>query len=137
MKLKQIMLVGLFAFGFALSANAGSVADGDSDLVPDSFDNCSAFANGPGEASNQVDSDLDGIGNACDADFTNDGLVAGTDFSDFVGFFGGTDLEGDLTGDGLVAGTDFSRFVALFGVLPGPSGLACADPTGATIPCTP
>ena len=60
MKIKLIMLVGLFALGLAFSATAGSVVDGDSDSVPDSFDNCSGLANGPADGSNQVDSDQDG-----------------------------------------------------------------------------
>lgn len=133
MKLKLVMLVSMLAFGIAGYANAGAVTDSDSDQVPDQFDNCSAAPNGPAQNSNQVDSDVDGYGNVCDGDFTNDGLVAGTDFGVFVGLFGGTDLNGDLTGDGLVAGTDFGAWVALFGLPIGPSGLDCAG----TTPCLP
>ena len=147
MKLKLALLVGLFAFGYALSASAGAVVDSDSDLVPNQFDNCKNFANGPNQASNQVDTDIDGWGNACDGDFDNTAasvswLVAGSDFSIFVANFGGSSAaakESDLTGDGLIAGTDFTRFVALFGsnmTAPGStseSGLACRG----TIPCTP
>ena len=144
MKLKLALLVGLFAFGFALSASAGAVVDADGDLVPDQFDNCKSVPNGPNQASNQVDTDIDGWGNACDADLDNVNpppaqsfLVTGTDFGLFVGFFGqGTAAakEADFTGDGLVTGTDFNRFVQLFGQsMAGTSGLACAG----TIPCTP
>ena len=46
MNLKLIFFVSLFAIGFAMSATAGSIADGDSDLIPDVFDNCSTIANG-------------------------------------------------------------------------------------------
>lgn len=135
MKLKLALLVGLFAFGYALSAAAGAVTDTDADLVPDQFDNCNLIANGPNNGSNQVDTDLDGYGNRCDGDLDNDGLVAGSDFGIFVGYFGsGTAAarEADFDGDTLIAGSDFGIFVSLFGQ-PLHSGLACAG----TVPCTP
>jgi hypothetical protein len=131
MNLKLILLTGFIAFGLAMIANAGSITDSDNDLIPDVFDNCLVEANGPGDKTNQDDADQDGYGNICDGDLTNDGLVAGTDFNDFVGLFGGTDLVADFTGDGLVAGTDFNKFVGMFGGIVGPSGLSCAG----TIPC--
>jgi hypothetical protein len=147
MKLKLALLVGLFAFGYAMSASAGAVVDADGDLVPDQFDNCKNFDNGPNDGSNQVDTDIDGWGNACDGDFDNTGasttwLVSGADFTIFVANFGlstAAARESDLTGDLLISGTDFSRFVALFGSnmtlagSPSESGLACRG----TIPCTP
>ena len=138
MKLKLIMLVSLFAFGLAFSANAGAVADSDSDTVPDQFDNCSDDANGPGDPSNQVDSDIDGYGNACDADYDNDGgeLVNIPDFSIFLAAFtGGATTVTDHNGDALTTVADFSTFLAQFqGVdAVGPSGLACAG----TAPCLP
>ena len=138
MKLKLIMLVSLFAFGFALNANAGAVVDGDSDLVPDQFDNCVARANGPAEGSNQVDADLDGYGNACDSDYNQDFATTTLDFSTFLNAFTGAvpNLETDHNGDGATTTLDFSRFLADFQGLvgPGPSGLACA---GVTTPCVP
>lgn len=136
MKLKLALLVGLFAFGYALSASAGAVVDTDGDLVPDQFDNCRLVANGPNQGSNQVDTNLDGFGNACDADLDNNNSVGGSDFALFVGFFGQSTAAAkaaDFDGDNVIGGTDFGRFVALFGQPPGPSGLACAG----TIPCTP
>lgn len=141
MKLKLIMLVSLFAFGLALNANAGAVTDTDGDLVPDAFDNCSALANGPGQGSNQVDADLDGYGNACDADYDNDALqeVNTLDFSVFLSAF--TDATPttvtDHDGDGDTTTIDFSTFLGAFqGPAPqvGPSGLACA---GVSTPCVP
>jgi len=133
MKLKLIMLVSLVAFGFAATANAGNVADADGDLVPDSFDNCDVADNGPNDGSNQVDTDIDGYGNACDADYDNDLAVTAGDFGIFLGTFGG---PGDLTdhdGDGSVTAADFGVFLGQFGGAPGTSGLACAG----TVPCTP
>lgn len=138
MKLKLIMLVSLFAFGLAFSANAGSVADADTDLVPDAFDNCSARANGPGDGSNQVDSNQDGYGNACDTDYNGDGFTTTIDFPIFLDSFTGASptADTDNNGDGLTTTIDFPLFLSDFvnvGTAPGPSGLACAG----TIPCLP
>lgn len=122
MNLKLIFFVSLFAIGFAMSATAGSIIDTDGDLVPDVFDNCSTAANGPTTANqcNQVDTDSDGFGNTCDADFDQDGVVAGTDFTALLVTFGTADALTDLDCDGVVAGTDFTRLLVLFGTAPGP-----------------
>lgn len=53
---------------------AGPVRDGDGDGVVDSRDNCPADPN-----SDQADADMDGVGDACDADVDGDGLVNGLD----------------------------------------------------------
>ncbi|MBJ22951.1 MAG: hypothetical protein GY910_22655 [bacterium] len=140
MKLKLITLVSLFALGFALNAHAGAVADADTDLVPDQYDNCDGVANGPGELSNQVDSDLDGYGNACDADYVDAGFAVNVaDFAIFLAAFqGGPTTVTDHDGDGATAVSDFAVFLAAFqapvGSQVGPSGLACA---GVTNPCVP
>ena len=144
MKLKLIMLVSLFAFGFAMSANAGAVVDGDGDLVPDAFDNCLTLSNGPGESSNQVDSDQDGYGNACDADYDNDALndVTLLDYGVFLAAFtGGPTTVSDHDGDGDTDLLDFGYFLGQF-QLPGfpkvgPSGLACANPGAPPAVCVP
>ena len=139
MKLKLIMLASVFAFGFAFTANAGSVVDTDSDLVPDAYDNCTTVDNGPGEQSNQVDSDQDGYGNACDTDYTQDDQTTTADFGVFFPAFTGAtpDLRTDHNGDGNTTTADFGTFFADFSSTPanppGPSGLACAG----TIPCLP
>ena len=140
MKLKLALLVGLFAFGFAMSASAGAVTDTDGDLVPDQFDNCSAVANGPSQGSNQVDSDLDGYGNRCDADYDNSLTTTALDFGTFLSTFGTNNLgETDHDGSGTITALDFGIFLGKFsappgpGNAPGPSGLACAG----TTPCTP
>ena len=140
MKIKLIMLVGLFTLGFAFSATAGSTTDTDTDLVPDVFDNCDQLANGPGEGSNQVDSDQDGYGNACDADYTGDTFVDTGDFAVFLNSFTGTvNPDTDHDGDGFCNTADFAVFLAGFtansnGLTSvGPSGLSCAG----TAPCLP
>lgn len=133
MKLKLIMLVSLFAIGFAMSATAGSVTDGDSDLVPDGFDNCDADPNGPNQGSNQVDTDVDGYGNACDADYDNDFTVSAADFGTFLADFGGPGTLTDHDGDGQTTAADFGVFLGQFTGPPGTSGLPCAG----TANCTP
>jgi len=103
--------------------------DGDGDGVADLADNCSASPN-----PDQRDTSLDGYGNACDADLTDDGFVNFADLARFRGSFLGTspDLSADLTGDDLVNFADLAVLRRLFLAPPGPSGLACAG----TIPCT-
>jgi len=137
MKLKLIMLASLFAIGFAMSATAGSVVDSDlpsGDLVPDQFDNCRLVQNGPNQGSNQVDTDVDGYGNACDADYDNDFAVTTADFSVFLTAFGGAGTETDHDGDGATTTADFAVFLSQFGLpFTADSGLACAG----TTPCTP
>lgn len=154
MKLKLALLVGLFAFGSAMSASAGAILDNDSDLVPDQFDNCRTHANGPNQTTNQVDSDLDGYGNRCDADFSNtpgnppavpadtNGNTNVADFGIFLLTFGQPTLgETDMNGDGICNVADFGLFLQKFSApsgpnnQPGPSGLACATPAATN--CTP
>jgi len=105
--------------------------DDDFDFVANAADNCLRFDNGPNDQSNQIDSDQDGIGNACDGDLNQDGYVSGFDFDIIVQYFGSASAPPsmDFTGDGLFTGTDFNRFVVMFSRPVGPSGLACADPT--------
>ena len=93
--------------------------DTDGDGVDDNSDNCIGAAN-PG----QQDTDGDGFGNWCDADFNNDGRVNFADLAEFRSKFGGTDAEANLDGIGPVNFADLARFKALFGKPPGPSALA-------------
>jgi len=127
MNLKLIFFVSLFAIGFAMSATAGSIADVDGDSIPDVFDNCSVVANGAapgGTCSNQIDTDADGFGDICDADFDNDDVVAGSDFGILLGTFGTADALTDLDCDGVVAGSDFGLLLSAFGSAPGPGATA-------------
>ena len=142
MKLKLALLVGLFAFGYALSASAGAVVDTDGDLVPNQFDDCSLVANGPNQTTNQVDSDLDGYGNRCDTDYVpvfpgSNFATTAADFGVFLGTFGTANLgQTDHDGNGQITAADFGIFLSKFSSppgAPGPSGLACAG----TVPCVP
>ena len=98
--------------------------DADSDAVADSEDNCPSKHN-----PKQEDTDLDGLGNACDLDDDNDGLEdlmdncqldqnpdqedtyppQGNDIGDAC------DCEGDFDCDGDVDGTDAQTFKIYFG----------------------
>jgi len=135
--LLAMLIVGATFLLMTSSAQAGAVSDSDSDLVPDSFDNCSIQANGPNELSNQVDTDTDGYGNVCDADYSNDGFTTTLDFVTFLTAFTGAvpNLVTDHNGDGFTTTLDFQTYLLAFqGIQPlGPSGLACAG----TVPCLP
>ncbi len=90
--------------------------DTDGDGIPDSQDNCILVPN-----KDQLDSDGDGYGNACDADLNNDGFVNSLDLALMRGMFGKRGVAGDLNGDGIVNSLDIKLFANLFGKAPGPS----------------
>mgnify|MGYP003574702203 CR=1 FL=1 len=128
------LLPALFVVLLA-SAPADAQQDLDNDFVPDAFDNCLEIPNGPNEVSNQVDTDVDGYGNACDGDYDNSLTVDTSDYATgFLPTLAGPGTLTDHDGNGIVTVTDFSVFLRQFSSgAPGPSGLACAG----TIPCTP
>ena len=90
--------------------------DFDGDGTTDDLDNCI-------EASNplQEDTDADGYGNACDADFNNDCIVNVTDLGLLRLVFLTGDPDADLNGDGIVNVVDLGIFKTLFLEAPGPS----------------
>ena len=92
--------------------------DTDCDIVAQASDNCTEVPN-----NTQTDSDSDMYGNACDADFNNDGVVNGLDVGTFVTQFGTVGPDADFNEDGVVNGLDVGPFVNMFGQAPGPSGL--------------
>ena len=126
MKIKILAIASavLLAVSFSLAAGAGSIDDTDSDLIPDVFDNCSVDANGPGQALNQTDEDGDGIGTACDCDFTQDNIVLGDDVVALFGAFNGPSPLHDNTGDGIVFGDDVVFCFGQFNGAPGPGSTA-------------
>jgi hypothetical protein len=111
---------------------AGDQPDDDADGVADAEDNCLGIAN-----ADQTDSDLDGFGNACDADYNGDGSVGLGDFGIFTAAYGATssddhyDARVDHNADGNIGLLDFGVFSQRWGNPPGPSGLACAG----SVPC--
>jgi hypothetical protein len=82
-------------------------ADFDNDGVPDSLDNAPETAN-PG----QEDTDGDGYGNICDADFDNNDQVDMQDYNTFRNAWGnsGSGLNEDLNSDSNVDMLDYNIF---------------------------
>jgi hypothetical protein len=101
--------------------------DADADGICDEWDDCLLTAN-----PSQLDSDLDGFGNACDPDYDNDGVVGNRDMLRFLRAFGcrigdpRCSRALDADGDGRVGTRELGVVRRLFGSAPGPSGLACA-----------
>ena len=96
--------------------SAGPDTDGDG--VPDANDNCIEVAN-----ADQRDTDNDGYGNICDADFNNDGIVDASDLAYFRSRYRTTDPDANLNGNGIVDAGDLSIFRSLYMKPPGPGGL--------------
>ncbi len=116
----------------------GEVCDDDGDGLVNRSDNCSRVAN-PGHC----DTDRDGYGNLCDADFDQSGSVDAVDFSRYfkrdlrAGVDSGRGT--DMNCDGVVSDADFPGFQARFKSTrsqPGPSGLRCAGTIPCPVPCT-
>lgn len=93
--------------------------DSDTDGVPDAVDNCLTVAN-----ADQRDTNGDGFGNRCDADFDGDCAVNAIDLSIMRLNFFGSMPDIDLDGDGVVNSSDLGIMKTLFFAAPGPSGTA-------------
>jgi hypothetical protein len=99
----------------------GTATDTDGDGIADNLDNCTLVPN-----ASQLDTDGDGYGNVCDADFNNDGVVNINDFNRLksrLGITPVTDPVVDLDGNGAVNINDLNRLKSYLGNPPGPSGL--------------
>jgi hypothetical protein len=118
--------------GAALLASGGPDPGGDADAdgVPDPADNCTEIAN-----ASQLDADGDGCGNACDADFDQNGVIGASDFNvlrlcitqSVPGTGPAQDpacAESDLDGNGTVGASDFVALRSAVSSAPGP-GAAC------------
>jgi hypothetical protein len=98
---------------------AAVAPDGDSDGAVDIRDNCTLVAN-----PDQRDTDGDGFGNRCDADFDENCSVNFVDLGVVKTAFFGHDPDADLDGDGNVNFVDLGIAKTLFFGMPGPSALA-------------
>ncbi|MEM6640141.1 MAG: penicillin acylase family protein [Pseudomonadota bacterium] len=98
------------------------IKDGDNDAIGDDIDNCLGRPN-----TDQRDTDGDGFGNICDADFNNDGFTNFIDLGLFRAGFGGDDPTLDLSGDGAVNAVDLGLLRSLFYAPPGPAGISIGD----------
>jgi hypothetical protein len=118
---------------------AGSIADADSDGVPDAYDNCVIAGNGPmaGSCNAQQDADADGLGNACDADFDQTGTVGSSDLIAVLDAQNSNDPLYDIDCTGTVGSSDLIFTLDAQNSNPGPSGLACADATSTAMDCPP
>ncbi len=94
-------------------------ADADGDGVADDQDDCTLVSN-----ADQIDSNGDGYGNACDADLNGDGIVNFGDLAILKSVFFQTNADSDLNGDSIVNFADLARLKAQFFRPPGPSAKA-------------
>jgi hypothetical protein len=132
--------IALLCLVLASTSRAGIATDTDGDGIPDVLDKCSMDSRNA-TAPATCDTDCDGYGNVCDADFDQSLTTGAFDFSMYFipRFKTSTDsppVGADMDCSGSVNAADFSMyFIPKFkgqagGPFPGPSGLACAGQPG-------
>lgn len=96
-------------------SNPANPFDVDNDQISNYLDNCYSVKNNA-----QLDTDEDGIGNRCDADYNNDGVVTNSDYTVFVAQLGTSNVEMDFDGNGTVDALDDIIFQSYLDKAPGP-----------------
>jgi len=125
------------ALAFFVTVISGTARAADSDTIPDASDNCKNLTN-----QSQLDTNLDGYGNACDADYDNNGVVGTYLSADywilnnaFNSHPGDANWNPDVdcNEDGVINSYESATcWGPKIGQAPGASGLSCAG----TIPCS-
>ncbi|MCH2222109.1 MAG: thrombospondin type 3 repeat-containing protein [Dechloromonas sp.] len=130
--------LSLLIAGASMNVSAGPNPDVDGDGVKNLVDNCVQASNPDNDQANQsgpLDADRDGFGNACDADYNNNGTINTQDFAQFSAAYG-TGYPGDaaysdvidMNANGTINTQDFASFSSGYGAgVPGPSALKCAS----------
>ena len=132
-------MVFAISIGFPIASFAGLAPDADGDGIPDVLDKCTLDSRNA-VAPATCDTDVDGYGNTCDADFDQNFAVLGADYTMFFipafkGLVAPTRGQ-DMDCNGSVLGADYTMYFVpkfkglLGGAIPGPSGLACAGVPG-------
>ena len=115
-----------------LAPVAPTLQDPDGDAWGDHDDNCRCDAN-----PDQLDTNLDGVGNLCDQDYDNNGLVEVSDQNLLNGAPGSVIGEPeyfaflDANGDGVIGFLEARKMKLALGGPPGPSGVC----TGSSVAC--
>lgn len=91
--------------------------DADDDMVQNGSDRCLGTTD-----PDQRDTDGDGVGNRCDPDLDQDGLVSFADLAILNGRLGSSDEDADFDGNGVVDAGDTAILSSFFFGAPGPSG---------------
>lgn len=103
------------------------VPDTDGDSITDDLDNCTLIANAP-----QTDTDGDGYGNRCDADYNNDCSVDFLDLGTLKSAFFTQNSAIDTSGDGFIDFLDLGYLKSVFFGAPGP-GLGVCRSAGSSV----
>src|SRR5262245_38549939 len=119
-RVRRGWLLWMLALG-GLSTSSAWAQDFDGDGVADGADNCTTRAN-----ASQVDTNADGYGNECDADWNNDGIVGTPDhllLGQHFGHQGIHPIDFDISRNGLggVGAPSLLLFAQYWAKPPGPS----------------